>query len=92
MDLVILHKMVTGKLPLRAEQYREMKNEHIKTRSNEKRFLYSKQCNRQRCRCNFSTELQATTIRCDWRVIFPIVVHIQVLPNSLEKSENIYLI
>ena len=40
----------------------------------------------------FSTELQTSTVRCHWRVIFPTITHIQVLPNSKEKSKNIYLI
>ena len=35
----------------------------------------------------FSTELQATTIRCHWLVIFPIIIHIQV-PQMQKRSQR----
>ena len=92
LDLVVLNRILTRKLPLEAEQFWQIRNGHPKTRSNEKIFLYSNECNRQLCRSNFSTELQTSTIRCHWRVIFPTITHIQVLQSSKEKSKNIYLI
>ena len=36
----------------------------------------------------FSTELQTSTIRCCWRVIFPTVTPIQVLPNSKREVKE----
>ena len=33
----------------------------------------------------FSAELQATTIKYHWHLIFPIIVHIQILPISKKK-------
>ena len=38
----------------------------------------------------FSTELQTSTIGCHWRVIFPTITHIQVLPNSKEVKEYLF--
>ena len=52
-DLVVLNRISTRKLPLEAEQFWQIRNGHPKTRSNEKIFLYSNECNRQRCRSNF---------------------------------------
>ena len=53
LDLVVLNRILTRKLPLEAEQFWQIRNGHPKTRSNEKIFLYSNECNRQRCRSNF---------------------------------------
>ena len=49
----VLNRTLTRKLPLEAEQFWQKRNGHPKTRSNEKKFLYSNECNRQRCRSNF---------------------------------------
>ena len=46
-------QILSRKLTLQAEQFWQIRNGHPKTRSNDKIFLYSKECNRQRCRCNF---------------------------------------
>ena len=53
LDLVVLNKILTRKLPLEAEQFWQIRNGHPKTRSNENIFLYSNECNRQRCRSIF---------------------------------------
>ena len=92
LDLVILNRILTENFYLRRSNFGKKRNGHPKTRSNEKIFLYSNECNRQRCDLIFSTELQTSTIRCHWRLIFATITHIQVLPNSKEKSKNIYLI
>ena len=53
LTLVVLNRNLTRKLPLDAEQFSQIKNGHPETRSNEKIFLYSNECNRQRYRSNF---------------------------------------
>ena len=53
LDLLVLNKILTRKLSLEAEKFWQIRNGHSKTRSNEKIFLYSNECNRQRCRSNF---------------------------------------
>ena len=42
LDLLVLYRILTRKLPLEAEQFWQIRNGHPKTRSNEKKFLYSK--------------------------------------------------
>ena len=53
LDLVVLNRNLTRKLPLEAEEFWQICNGHPKTRSNDKIFLYSNECNRQRCRSIF---------------------------------------
>ena len=53
LDLLVLNKILTRKLPLEAEQFWQKRNGHPKTRSNENIFLYSNEWNRQRCQSNF---------------------------------------
>ena len=53
LDLVVLNRILTRKLPLEAEQFWQIRNGHPKTRSNEKIFVYSNESNCQRCRSNF---------------------------------------
>ena len=50
---LVLNRILTRKFPLEAEQFWQIGNGHPKIRSNEKIFLYSNECNRQRCRSNF---------------------------------------
>ena len=52
MDLVVLNKIWTSKIPLQAEQFWLMRNGHPKTRSIKKLLLNQNDCNRQRCPCN----------------------------------------
>ena len=54
LDLLVLNRILTRKLPLEAEQFWQIRTGHPKTRSNEKIFLYSDECNRQRCRSNYN--------------------------------------
>ena len=93
LDLLVLNRILTRKLPLEAEQFGQIRNGHPKTRSNEKKKLYT-QTNVIASVADliFSTELQTSTIRCRWCVIFPTITHIQVLPDSKQKSKNIFLI
>ena len=53
LDLLVLNRILTRKLPIEAEQFWQISYGHPETRSNEKIFLYSNECNRQRCRSNF---------------------------------------
>ena len=53
LDLLVLNRILTRKIPLEAERFWQIRNGHPKTRSNEKIFLYSNECYRQRCRSNF---------------------------------------
>ena len=38
----------------------------------------------------FSNELQTSTIRCHWHVIFPTITHIQVLTFKKEVKEYLF--
>ena len=58
---VVLNKVLTSHFALRGEQFWQKRNGHTKTRSNEKIFLHSIECNHQRCRCIFFLQV---TIRC----------------------------
>ena len=91
-DLVVLNRNLTRKLPFDAEQFWQIRNGHPKTRSKRNYFYSQTNVIASVADLIFSTELQTSTIRSHWRVIFPTITHIQVLLNSNEKSKNIYLI
>ena len=92
LDLLVLNRILTRKLPLETEKFWQIRKGHPKTRLKEKIFLFSTECNRQRCRPNFFYRVTNFNNSMSLARDFPTITRIQVLPNSKENSKNIYLI